>query len=198
MNTESQNVLVAAAVRHELQHVRSHWCWFLVLGIAFLIGGTASIASPLLASVAAIRVLSIILMAAGIVTLVGSFWIGKWGGFLVNVLVGMLYLAGGFIVSERPLLTLVAITVYLAVSFMVMGLFRILVALTIRYPQWGWTLLNGGITFLVGLAIFRHLRQDAVWVIGLLVGLELIFSGWAWVMLALEIKRIPATVAEAI
>ena len=161
------------------------------LGILLLICGMAALTFPFVASVAAVSALSILLLVAGVVTLVGAFWTGKWSGFLLNVLVGMLYLAGGFVISERPLLSVLMITVYLAVSFMILGLFRVIAALTIRYPQWGWTLLNGCITFILGLAIYRHLPLDAIWVIGLLVGVELLFSGWAWIMLSLEIRQIP-------
>jgi uncharacterized membrane protein HdeD (DUF308 family) len=75
---------------------------------------------------------------------------------------------------------------------MVLGIFRILAAMVVRFPQWGWTLLNGCVTFLVGLVIFRNLPQDVPWVIGLLVGLEMLFSGWARIMLSLVIRRIPA------
>ena len=125
-------------------------------------------------------------------TLVGAFWTGKWGGFLVNLLVGLLYVAAGFVVSERPGISILLVTVFVAVSFMVMGIFRVLAAMVIRFPQWGWTLLNGCVTFLAGLVIYRQLPQSAVWVIGLLVGLEMLFNGWAWIMLALEIKQIPA------
>ncbi len=196
MSTEPQIIPSAptagTVVRHELHLGRSHWWWFVLLGGLLLICGIAAITFPLAASVAAISVLSILLLVAGVATLIGAFFTGKWSGFLVNVLVGMLYLAGGFVASERPLLSILMVTVYLAVSFMVMGLFRMMAALTARHAQWGWTLLNGGVTFLVGLAIYRQLPVSAVWVIGLLVGLELIFSGWAWIMLALAIRRIPA------
>jgi uncharacterized membrane protein HdeD (DUF308 family) len=196
MNTVSKTGLAAISdetmVRHELHHVRSHWWCFLLLGVLLLVCGTSAIVFPFLASVVAISFLSIILLVAGVATLVGSFWTGRWSGFLVSVLVGILYLAAGFVVSERPLLSIMMVTVYLAVSFMVMGMFRILAAMVIRQPQWGWTLLNGSVTFLLGLSIYRHLPLDAVWVIGLLIGLELLFSGWSWIMLSLEIRRIPA------
>ena len=51
------------------------------------------------------------------------------------------------------------------------------------------------VTFLVGLVIYRQLPFSAVWVIGLLMGLEMLFAGWAWIMLGLAIKRIPAETA---
>ncbi len=179
-------------VRHELHHVRSHWCWFLLLGALLLVCGTLAVVFPIITSVFAISLLSIVLLVAGVATLVGAFWTGKWSGFLVQVLVGLLYLAAGFVVSEQPGTSILVLTIYVAVSFMVMGIFRILAAMMLRFPQWGWALLNGCVTFLAGLVIFRHLPTYAVWVIGLLVGLEMIFSGWAWIMLALAIKRIPA------
>ncbi len=157
-----------------------------------LVCGTLALAFPFMASLVAISALSAILMVAGVATLVSSFWTGKWSGFLVQVLVGLLYLAAGFVVSDRPETSILLLTIYVAVTFMVMGIFRIMAAMVMRFPQWGWALLNGCVTFLAGLVIYRHLSTAAVWVIGLLVGLEMIFSGWAWIMLALAIKRIPA------
>ncbi len=193
---ETKQVIVptaaAGVVHHELHHVRSYWCWFLALGVLLLVCGTLAVGFPFVASLVAIRALSIVLLVAGVATLVGSFWAGKWSGFLIQVLVGLLYVAAGVVVEDKPGVSILLITVYVAVTFMVMGIFRILAAMVLRFPQWGWTLLNGCVTFLAGLVIFRHLPFAAVWVIGLLVGLEMLFSGWAWIMLALAIKRIPA------
>ncbi len=195
MSNETQNVLPVAEVeknvKHELHHVRSQWCWFLCLGILTMMGGLLALTYPFVASVAAVSILSIILLVAGVATLVGAFWTGKWGGFLVHILVGMLYLAAGFVISEEPGKAILLVTVFVAVSFMVMGLFRVMAAMVFRFPQWGWTLLNGCVTFLLGLAIYRHFPLDAVWVLGLLVGVELLFSGSTWIMLSLAIRKIP-------
>jgi uncharacterized membrane protein HdeD (DUF308 family) len=146
---------------------------------------------PVLASVAATVALAVVLMVAGVATIIGSFWAGKWGGLLVQLLVGLLYLAGGFMMSERPVLAIVFVTLFIAMSFIVIGAFRTLAALLIRFPQWGWALLNGVVTFLCGMIIYRHMPLDALWVIGLLVGIEMLLSGWTWIMLSQEIRRIP-------
>jgi uncharacterized membrane protein HdeD (DUF308 family) len=129
-------------------------------------------------------------MVGGVATIVGAFWAGKWSGVLVQLLVGVLYVAAGFVVSERPLISILMLTLFLAVSFIVMGTFRALAALMIRFPQWGWALLNGVITLLAGVVIYRQLPLDALWVIGLLVGLEMLFNGWTWIMLACEVHRL--------
>ncbi len=198
MVSEKGNVVEAACERHvghELHHLRSSWCWFMALGILLVVCGTAAVVYPVLSSVAAISVLAAVLMIAGIATIIGAFWAGKFSGVLVHLLVGLVYLAAGFVVTEQPaLITLLMITIFVAVAFMVIGVFRSLAALLIRFPQWGWVLLNGAVTFLVGLIIYRHLPFSAVWVIGLLVGIELLLNGWTWIMLAMELRSIPKEV----
>jgi len=180
------------AARHELEHLRSSWCWFMSLGVLLVLGGTTAIMFPVISSVAAISVLGVILIVGGVAMIIGSFWAGKWSGFLVQLLVGILYVAGGMAVTERPLLSTVMITFFLAVSFIVLGVFRTVGALIIRFPQWGWALLNGVITFLCGIVIYRNLPMDALWVIGLLIGLEMLLNGWTWIMLALELRNLSA------
>ena len=182
---------IATVFRHELHHVRRHWWWFFSLGVLLLVCGVLSIVFPAVSSVAAISVLSVVLMVAGLATIIGSFWTGKWGGFLVQILVGMLYIAASFAMTKDPLLSVAVITAFVAITFIVMGLFRILATLVIRFPQWGWSLLNGCVTFLLGLVILRDFREGDWWIIGLLVGIEMLFSGLAWIMLSLNIRRIP-------
>jgi uncharacterized membrane protein HdeD (DUF308 family) len=197
MNAESEKAVGPAGVvvAHELRHLRSSWWWFLLMGILLVVCGTIAVIFPVISSVAAIEVLAVVLLVAGVATIVGAFWAGKWSGLLVQLLVGILYLAASFVVSERPLVTILVLTMYLAVSFIVLGAFRTLAALMLRFPQWGWALLNGVITLLAGIAIFRQLPRDALWVVGLLVGLEMLFNGWTWIMLAAEIRRLPKEVS---
>ena len=94
----------------------------------------------------------------------------------------------GFLITERPLAATAGLTLLLAGLFIVLGVFRIVVALMIRFPSWGWSLLNGVVTLLAGMVIYRHFPQSALWVVGLLVGLEMLFSGWTWIMLAACIR----------
>ena len=176
---------------HELQHLRANWFWFLLLGILLVLGGTVAIFFPIISSVAAVHVLAVILLVAGAATIISSFWVGKWSGFLLHILVGLLYLAAGITITERPLVSIVLIVLFLAMSFIVLGAFRAIAALLIRFPQWGWALLNGTLTFLIGVVIYRQLDRlpaAAIWVAGLLVGLELLFNGWTWIMLATELR----------
>jgi uncharacterized membrane protein HdeD (DUF308 family) len=183
-----------SVLKHELGHLQSNWWWFLLLGILLVVCGTGAIVFPVVSSLAVMTVLAVILLVGGIVTIVGAFWAGKWSGILVQLLVGVVYLAAGLVVREKPIGTILTLTLFLAVTFIVLGAFRTLAALMVRFPQWGWALLNGLITFLVGMVIFRQVESkpfQALWVIGLLVGLEMLLNGWTWIMLSLDIRRIP-------
>jgi uncharacterized membrane protein HdeD (DUF308 family) len=176
--------------KHELHHVRSSWWCFMLMGVLLIVCGTSAIVFPVITSWAAITVLGAILLVAGVTTIITAFWAGKWSGMLVQLLVGILYVGGGLVVADHPVISTLVITVFVAMAFMVLGAFRAVSAMVVQYPQWGWALLNGTMTFLVGLIIYRQLPLDALWVIGLLVGLEMLLNGWTWLMLGLAIRRL--------
>jgi uncharacterized membrane protein HdeD (DUF308 family) len=181
-------------IRHELHHLRDHWWWLTLLGALLVIGGTAAIVVPTLTVVttlAAVIVLGVTLMVSGVAVIVAAFWTGKWSGFLLQILVGLLYLMAGFAITEQPGEGAVAATLLLASFFIVLGVFRVIAALTAHLPQWGWVLLNGVVTLLLGVVIYKHFPQSVPWVIGLLVGIEMLFNGWTWIMLSLALRSIP-------
>lgn len=183
-----------AAIKHELHHLRDHWWWLLVLGILLATFGTLAILLPtftIFTTFAAVVALGITLMIAGVAILVSAFWAGKWSGFMLQLLVGLLYLVSGFMITDAPEESSLPVTLLLAGFFIVLGAFRIAVALTFRFPQWGWVLLNGAVTLLVGLIIYRHFPESSLWAIGLLAGVEMLFNGWTWIMLSLVIRAAP-------
>jgi uncharacterized membrane protein HdeD (DUF308 family) len=134
----------------------------------------------------------ITLMIAGIGELVASFWAGQWRGAAVHVLAGILYLVLGFVMLNHPAEMAAALTFILGVAFLIGGLFRIVAAMQIKFHNWGWPLLNGIVTLLLGVLILKGWPDNKAWVIGLFVGIELIFDGLAWAMLAFDVKRIRA------
>ena len=81
-------------------------------------------------------------------------------------------------------------TLLLACALMVGGLFRIIGSLMYRFPYWGWILAGGIINLVLGIMIWQQCPCLASSVIGLFVGIDLIFTGWTWVMLALAVKNV--------
>jgi uncharacterized membrane protein HdeD (DUF308 family) len=174
-----------------MERVRRHWWLFLLLGILLVLGGTVAIAYPLMSSLGAVMVLGIVLIVTGVFTIIGAFWAGKWSALLLQLLVGILYLMAGMAIRDAPVESTAVATMFIAAFFIVVGAFRIVVALAERFPQWGWALLNGVVTLLAGVIIYDTFPASALWVIGLLVGLELLFNGWTWIMLSFVIRRSP-------
>ena len=82
----------------EFKHVKTCWCCFLMLGILLVACGTVAIVIPPLFTVLTTLVLGILLMVAGLGTIISSFWIGKWSGFFLHLLTGLVYLIVGFVV----------------------------------------------------------------------------------------------------
>jgi uncharacterized membrane protein HdeD (DUF308 family) len=179
-------------VRENVRALRANWFWFALLGAALLILGLAALSYSVLATVATALVFGYFLLAAGVFYLVGAFFTRGWGGFFLSLLAGVLHLAAGFIVLNHPLEALVVYTLLMAVFFFVEGLFRIVAALAGRFHHWGWVLLNGVITLLLGVLIWRQWPWSGLYVVGLFVGINLIISGANYIALGLTARRLPA------
>jgi uncharacterized membrane protein HdeD (DUF308 family) len=173
---------------HEFHSLSDQWWCFLLLGIALVVLGSLCIVDPLVPSLASTVFLGFLLIAAGIIQIVSSFWAGKWSGMLLHILVGVLYVVVGYMVVDAPVISMVVLTKFIAIFLIVAGVFRIVSALLVRFQDWGWVLLNGGVTLFLGVIINRQLPEAALWVIGLFLGIEMLFNGWTWVMLALGLR----------
>lgn len=199
MNTETCKCVAGRELmEQEFSHLRSEWLWLLLYGILLVLCGIVAIIFPAISTVAAMLILSIVLMIAGVATMIHSFWMGKWSGMLGQLFVGIIYLVLGIMIQSTPIATALAFTFILAAFFIVVGVFRVISSLVIRYPYWGWSLLNGIITFLLGVIIYRLYERspaESLWILGLLIGIEMLFHGWMWIVLSLGIKDLPKKAA---
>ena len=172
----------------ELQKMSKNWLPFLFLGLTLMILGFLAIGSSFFVTMLTVAVIGVFLMVGGIIQVINAFYTGRWSGFLLHVVLGILYLVVGFMLLDAPMLNAITLTFLLASFFMVIGLFRIIGALTTRFPGWGWSLFNGMIAFLLGVLIYKHWPSNGLWVIGLFVGIEMLFAGWYWVMFATGLR----------
>jgi uncharacterized membrane protein HdeD (DUF308 family) len=168
-----------------MEFLRGKSLWAIALGGALVLVGVLALAYPAITTVETAVVFGVLLLIGGALQMGVAVWVRGWGGFFLNVLVGLLYSFVGLVLIDRPALAAVELTLLLAVFMVAAGLFRVVAALSLRFSGWGWALINGGITLLLGVLIWRHWPGDGLWVIGTLVGIELLFSGWSLVMLGL-------------
>jgi uncharacterized membrane protein HdeD (DUF308 family) len=181
-----------SGLREELQGLRRNWGWFLALGIALIVVGVLAITYPVPASEVAIQFYGFFLVAGAVVEIVSVIWARRWAGFFLHLLSGLLYLFVGMVLIEHPELGMLVTTLLLAILFFAGGVVRVVLALSQRPGGWGWSLLSGVVSVLLGIMIWRQFPASALWVIGTFVGIELIFNGWSWVMLALGLRQLPA------
>jgi uncharacterized membrane protein HdeD (DUF308 family) len=183
--------LPARAFAEEIQGLRDSWIWLLLLGVVLIILGVVAIGSLYIVTLAAAVTFSVLLMIGGGVELASAFWARRWSGVFLHLLAGVLYFVIGLFMARHPIKTAAALTLFLAILFTVGGLFRIVGALASRFPQWGWVFVNGVITLILGIMIWYEWPESSFWVIGLFIGIDLIFTGWSWVMLGLAARGLP-------
>jgi uncharacterized membrane protein HdeD (DUF308 family) len=178
----------------ELSQLRSAWGWLLAMGIGMVVMGTIAIgyACTVTLTVAATWLFGVLTMAAGIAQIVGAFSVGRWSGTLLHLLIGILYTVVGYMIFEQPLQSALELTLIIALFLMIGGIFRAVTALSHRFPGWGWVLLNGVVTALLGLLIYKQWPGSGLWFIGLYIGIDLLLNGWMWVALALSLRKLPA------
>src|SRR4026207_849316 len=109
------------------------------------------------------------------------------------MLLGVPYAVVYHLSVDEPVVNLGLITKFIAIFLIVSGAFRVVSAMVVRFQDWGWVALNGGVTLLLGVIINRQLPEAALWVIGLFIGIEILLNGWAWVMLALGLRALAKT-----
>jgi uncharacterized membrane protein HdeD (DUF308 family) len=165
--------------------IAAHRPWFIFLGVALIIAGLLAIAFPFAGGLAVEVWVAVALIISGIAQVVHAFAARQWQGFLLGLLVGLLYLAGGIILWLDPIKGVVTLTVFLAVMILIDGILRCVMALRIRpAPGWGMLLVGGILGIVVAFMIWAQLPTSATWAIGLLLGVNLIFSGIAFIALA--------------
>jgi len=171
--------------------LKRSWGWFLALGIALIVLGTIALGSALVMTIASVFFFGWLMIIAGVMEAVHAFWRKRWAGFFLDLLTGILYVVVGWMMVTNPKESALLLTLIIAMFLLFEGVFRIVVALSARYPHWGWVLLNGVISLVLGLMIWRQWPYSGLWVIGLFVGIEMLFNGWSLVMLSLASRRLP-------
>lgn len=179
-------------LQEDLRHLRASWFWFVLLGAALVLLGLFAMTYAEAATVTTAIVFGYLMLAAGAFYIVGAFFTRGWGGFFLSLLAGVLHLAVGLIIVDRPVEAVLVYTLVMAVFFFVEGLFRILGALAGQFRHWGWVLANGVITLLLGVMIWKQWPVSGLFVVGLFLGINLLVSGMTFINLGLNARRLPA------
>lgn len=195
MSTASESLRVSH-LRHDLEVLRGEWMWFVVLGGGLVVLGFLALGSLALVSLATAIFIGVLLLIGGVAEIVGAFWCRAWSGFFFHLLAGLLSTVLGVLFLASPIDALFTLTMLLALMLLVGGIFNIVTALSYRFNGWGLLFLSGIIDVILGIMIWQAWPAAALWVIGLFVGINLIFRGVNWITLGMAVRaqRAAATV----
>lgn len=168
-----------------------HWRLFLFEGIVLLLLGTAAIVIPAIATLALTVLLGWIFAISGIIGLITTFPMRAAPGFWSSLLSAILAVAAGVVLLLWPLSGRFSLTLLLIVFFAIEGIASILFALEHKRGmsgRWAWMLTSGVIDLILATIIFAGLPGTAVWALGLLVGINMLFGGVALIAMALHAR----------
>ena len=151
-----------------------------LLGVVFILGGVLVLGDVALATFVSTLVIGITAIAMGAFEIIHAFWSKGWGGFLWQVLLGILYIIFGSTVINQPVSGALILTLVLGLVFLASGIARIVVAFR-HWSEAGWLMLLSGLFSVVaGLIVLTGWPTTGVWVLGLLLGIDLVSHGFAW------------------
>lgn len=173
--------------------LRKHSTWFIVYGVIMILLGAFAIVAPGVAGLTVALMVGWLLLFGGAFGLFAVISAGRGApAFWWNFLTSALYFLAGLTVLASPIAGLLTLTVILAAYLLAGGVIRIMMAMGYRSHApgaWGWLLISGIIDIVLSLIIMLGLPGTAVWVIGLMVGINLVMMGISIVMVALAVRR---------
>jgi uncharacterized membrane protein HdeD (DUF308 family) len=174
-----------------LRALRDKWGWIVALGVIFMLAGVIALGSVLMATVSAVYIIGIMMIMAGVTEIVTAFNVKDWGKFALWMLLGLLYVAAGVIAFLNPFAAASILTLMLGVALMIGGIVRGFLAWHVREAgkPWGWVAFSAVITILLGLMIVLQWPYSSFYVLGVFLGIDLIFIGSSWLMIGLALKK---------
>ena len=169
---------------------RKHWGWLLAFAIVQIVAGALAVAIPTLASLVAVAVFGWVMIVAAIFQIAHAIRVRKWPGFALHLLGGLLYAVAGVLALLYPFPGMLALTLGLASLLLADGILRIVLASTVK-PQegWGWFLAAGIASIVLGGMLIFGWPSTALWALGLMLGINLIFGGATNAAIALACRK---------
>jgi uncharacterized membrane protein HdeD (DUF308 family) len=174
-----------------IRALRAKWGWIVALGIIFMIAGVIALGSVVMATVSAVLIVGIMMIMAGVAEIIAAFNVKDWGKFALWMLLGLLYVAAGVICIVDPLAAAVILTLMVGAALVVGGILRMVLAWNMREAgkPWGWVVVSGIISLLLGLMIIAQWPYSGVYVLGIFLGIDLIFIGSSWLAIGLALRQ---------
>lgn len=169
----------------ELRHSRG---WIVTFGCLFVLIGMIAIMYSVIATLVSVIFLAGLLITGGVVEAAYVIRHREHSHVLLYLLEALLAIIVGALLLQSPARGAIVLTLLLAIYFLIAGVFRITGAITLHLPHRAWLLASGIVNVALGIIVWGGWPVSGLWVLGVLIGINMIFSGWARIMLALAVK----------
>jgi uncharacterized membrane protein HdeD (DUF308 family) len=167
--------------------------WSIVLSVLMIVTGMLAIMLPMVAGIAVTAIVGWLLIFSGALHLAFAWRGGHASAIVWELLLGVAYGVIGFYVLANPVAGLASLTIAVAIYLFVEGVLEFVLSFQLRpAPGAGWLLVDGIITLVLAVVIWRTLPSSAAWVVGTLVGISMLFSGITRLLLSLAVRRLAA------
>ena len=174
----------------DIAPLRAKSGWIIALGVAYVIAGLIALGSVVQATVVSVLIVGAMMIVAGIAEVINAFQVKQWGKFLLWALLGVLYIVAGFATFENPLLAASVLTAILGIALIISGLLRIFLAFNMqREAPWILVALSGIVTALFGAIILARWPVSSLYILGIFLGVDLVFAGGSWIGLGVAARK---------
>lgn len=156
----------------------------ILLGVVLVLAGIFVLGDVTLATLVSTMFIGAMAIVAGGFEIIHAFWTKGWGGFAWQILLGALYVAFGVMLLNQPLAGAMIVTFALGLMLLISGIVRSVISIS-HWQEAGWLMLLSGVFgILAGIVIMTGFPMSGLWVLGLLLGIDLITHGVAWLTYA--------------
>ena len=177
------------AVPSSSEPLRAKSGWIIALGVVYLVAGIVALSSVAFATAITVLLVGVMMIVAGVAEVLNAFQFKSWGKFLLWVLLGALYVVAGILTFENPLLTAKLLTLMLGAFLVASGIAKIVLAFSMEAGSSSVVVvLAGVVTLLVGFVIMAQWPVGSLYILGIFLAVDLIFTGVGWISVGLGLK----------
>ncbi len=184
---------LAAELGSGIAALAKSWKWVFAVGVVLTLCGAVALGLVVAATLASVFMVGAMMMIAGVSEIVHAFAVREWSRFFLWVALGTLYTLAGLAVFVNPGLAAGVLTLLLGAGLVASGILRIVLAAEMREGKaWGWVALSGLITTLLGVMILFQWPESSLYVLGIFLGVDLVFAGLGWLTMGLALRKFAA------
>lgn len=169
--------------------LRSHWGWIVAFGALSALLGLIALVLIFSATIASVYIIAIFMIIAGGTEITVGLNAKFWSHFFLWIVAGLCYIVVGALALAQPLMAAAFFTLLLGTGMIATGLVRIYFAFRLESEVRGPVLLAGVLTALVGILIVVGWPANSYFILGILLGLDLLFWGAGWIAIGLRLRH---------